>query len=103
MFDGDTNLILTTIPLGFYVYAPFRLAINPITNRICIASLQNFVAVVDGLANQIVDYIDTTSEHNQGALKGIAVDPTTSRIYKAYESGLLIIADGATTRLLASS
>src|SRR6185369_822390 len=76
VIDGNTNTIVASITLANPSHFPFKLAVNEITNRVYVTSLQGSITVVDGANNSIIATI------SGGSLPfGVAVNPVTDRIY----------------------
>ena len=103
VIDGQSDKIIATVPLATGAYLP---AINPLTNRIYIAScnsyktpLRCFVAVLDGNDNKLIASIPVTNTPGNG-IQGIAVDPITEKVYIANASDNVInVIDGHTDKL----
>src|SRR5271170_6569651 len=103
VIDGQSDKIIATVPLATGAYLP---AINPLTNRIYIAScnsyktpLRCFVAVLDGNDNKVIASIPVTNTEGNG-IQGIAVDPVIDKVYIANASDNVInVIDGHTNKL----
>jgi len=92
VIDGDTNAVVTTIPLGGQ---RDDVAVNPATDRIY-AICDNNVAVIDGATNAIMDTVS-----GLGAMDDLAVNPWTNRIYINGISEIHVMT-GATNNLVAT-
>ncbi len=100
--DGNPGNGITRIPVGS---GPAGLAVNPATNRIYVSNqMTNNVSVIDGATNT---EIDTDGDPGNGITRipvgsgpvGVAVNPTTNRIYVnnfSWGSGSVSVIDGAT-------
>lgn len=97
VIDGSNNssTTITTELGGGY---PAFIALNPVTNRIYVASYQpgypSTVMVIDGNSDSIID----TTTGVAGQPIAIAVNPVTNKVYVAYNSdtGIVSVIDGAT-------
>ncbi len=90
--DGATGSISNVLPLAA---APLALAVNPLMNKIYVASSDNTVTVIDGITNATsvvhVGNLGTAVPH------AIAVDIVTNHIYVANQrDGNVSIIDGTT-------
>lgn len=99
VINGSNNSISTSIDIGV---GPGPLAVNPITNRIYVAYNLNYIAVVNGYSNQVIDTIHDDVDDNPVRL---AVNTFNNKIYAAtnfnYVSYLDVI-DGDTNTVVSA-
>lgn len=76
---------------------PTGVAVNPITNRVYVASRNNDrLMVLDGATNEVIDIIPVGDEPF-----GVAVNPVTNKIYvSTFEGGELYVIYGPTNRVI---
>jgi YVTN family beta-propeller protein len=95
VIDGRTNNILKDIALPTGVE---NLAVNPVTNRIYVATEANLfghVVVIDGASDQVI-----TTVQDGGELSfNVAVDVIHNIVYVADEFGTVSVINGATNTL----
>jgi DNA-binding beta-propeller fold protein YncE len=99
VINGSNNSISTSIDIGV---GPGPLAVNPITNRIYVAYNLNYIAVVNGYSNQVIDTIHDDVDDNPVRL---TVNTFNNKIYAAtnfnYVSYLDVI-DGDTNSVVSA-
>ena len=105
VIDGETNAeILPRIPVGSQ---PCGVAVNPTTNRIYVANqASNNVSVINGATNTEIDIDDDPSNGMtrigvRTSPEGIAVNPSTNRIYAAGGNSVSVV-DGTTNSEVAT-
>ncbi|HUX88754.1 MAG TPA: YncE family protein, partial [Chloroflexota bacterium] len=101
VLDTTTNQVVATVPSGSN---SALVAVNPTSNHYYFTNTMiGNVSVIDGVTNQVITTIPTGSPP-VGTL-GIAVNPTTNRIFAAsFSQGKnnLVILDGSTNRVVAT-
>src|SRR5947208_1859927 len=83
VIDGKSNTMIKQIDLGRGA-VPQYIAINSITNKIYVRDLYSTgIWIIDGSTNTVTDAISagSSSESSVESPAGIAVNPTTNRIY----------------------
>lgn len=114
VIDGDTNLVVDTIAVGFsafgVVFLAHGVAVNPVTNRIYVDGLEgneHHVLVIDGATNTLVARVLfpwTGALHTRTS--NVAVNPVTNRIYRANyatdQGNSVWVIDGGTNTVVAT-
>jgi YVTN family beta-propeller protein len=109
VLDGDTNRVLNTITVvsphgvgGSHRTSPvsdeaWRVAVNPETNRVYVASFDSrAVFVIDGATNRILGKLDRTIAMELRP-SGVGVNPVTNVVYVTYHgSNRVDVHDGFT-------
>ena len=91
IIDGATRNAIFPLPASGHAQRPKAIAVNPVTNRIY-AAFAGEVVVIDGATNAYT-YVPVAT--GSGAV-GLAVDPTSNRVYVSNADGVLTVIDGAT-------
>ncbi|MCL2659832.1 MAG: YncE family protein [Acidobacteriaceae bacterium] len=83
VIDGASNTVDTTITVGD---SPQSIDINTVSNKIYVANTgDNTVSVIDGADNSVTTIpVVTASSLVKFSLVGVAVNPTTNKIYVPY-------------------
>jgi len=96
VIDGTNNSVVATVsvPGGTQPYgsAPWGVGVNPITDRVYVASyLGNIVAIFDGTSDTVVATVAVGSQPT-----GVGVNPRTNGVYVANNesSTVSVISDG---------
>ncbi len=105
VIDGSTNTVIDTVTVSH----AFVITANPVNGRVYTAGC-NFgqspftcgVTVIDGTTNAVIATIPIIPKTEIIGLQGIAVDPTTNRIYVADDNNFRIqVIDGYTNTVVA--
>lgn len=96
--DGASNTILKdiSVPVGIE-----NLAVNPVTNRVYVATENNFfghVLVIDGRSDAVI----ATVQDGGQLSANVAVDPARNLIYVSDEFGTVSVLNGASNTLTAT-
>jgi uncharacterized repeat protein (TIGR01451 family) len=93
VIDGNTNTLLTTIPMGAFGNRPQGIGVNTATNRIYVCNFNSgTVVVIDGATNTIL-----TSIPGFNGPSGLSVNSLTNRVYiSEYFANRVSVLDGAT-------
>lgn len=86
VIDGDTDSIVNTIPVGIN---PRVVSVNPDTNMVYVGSWEPKVYIINGNTDMLVH----TIEAPLGSINGIAINPTTNRLYVAEATGWVSVFD----------
>lgn len=96
--DGITNTVVARVLIYQPCDSQALLAVNPVTDRVYVASRNGWVCVLDGLDNSY-----TGISFYGDSVVGVAVNPATNRVYATanYSSRVYMI-DGDTNTVLAT-
>ncbi|MEX0800923.1 MAG: YncE family protein [Dehalococcoidia bacterium] len=111
--DGATNTVTTTIDLGA-THAPMGVGVNPVTNRVFVATfdpasstIPGTVDVIDGGTEQVLASIPMdTSSPSGGFAQGLKVDPAINKVYvtdSTVVTGALQVIDGMTSTIASTT
>jgi DNA-binding beta-propeller fold protein YncE len=93
VINGQTNQIVTNIPVGVSLYA--QAVVNPNTNLIYVGvgNAGQSIAVIDGSSNVVIATIPIGGE-------AMVVNPAANLIYSLSGNGNLSVLDGATNQVI---
>ncbi len=105
VIDGDSLSVVRSIATG---PRPAQIAVNTITDKIYVTnrgsvpSVTGAVTVIDASSHAVLKTVDLSAIDPLAEPGGIAVNPTTNRVYVALASGHLVVIDGTTDEIVRS-